>query len=782
MKMNGQMRKYISLFLAAAVFFSVALTGCGEKAVKKPGVMIYEVYTSGGYSGGNVYAPYKNCYVVLYNASDVQVDLTGWTLKYCVNNSQNATPTKTTLLENTIGPKQFYVIEGGLALDAKENIVGDELGFEVNVKNDKLKPARKSGIFALCNVAGQSVNKIASIDSFVEDYFAYCDLEENETTMFEGKGPATGSSVSKVFRRVAFADTDDNQADFETKNIAETPVNIIKYTKTMTSDELLKRPPARQAEVKFSAAPGYYSKEFNLELTTDLTGDYKIYYTTDGSVPVSPTGKISEKAVVYDPAKKIRIYDRTGEHTNLMDVTGLQPEGYNDPKTSWPPLKLQGETDAAYKARTQALYDSVYKGNVICAAAVSAEGVTPVQSGSFFVSAASFESRFNLPVVSIIIDKAELFDPELGLYIYKNIEERSDAFKRPARLQFFEKDGKLAFEEQFRFGLNGGYTRVLPQKSIRINMSDESFNYDLFLGKSKDSAGKTITYFDRFILRSGGNDWQNGSVRDAFWQNYCSQLGSFDTQANRQCIAFINGEFWGIYYITERQDEYYVSSKYNMPKEDVTIVEGFFSLQAGISPDEKALQDLRTFVIENDMSKDENYKRFTDLIDVDSYVDYFICELYCGNTDWPHNNLKLWRNRNTESDKNQKWRLMMQDVDFAFTSVTGPDHDPMNWIMNESKRENSYMFKSLLNNVAFRNKFISRFETLLNEFFVKEKMMVTLNEIKAGMEAAVVEHRARWNLNNMEAYYGTYTYIENFITIRNDTIRQSLAKVKQQFS
>ena len=769
--------KIISKILAAAIILSMLiLPGCSGKS--SSGVMIYEAYTSGGYFSGEVYAPYRNCYVVLYNSSKEEVDLTDWSIRFCKSGSSSSESDRTAKLEGKIPADGFFTVRGGIASDTVSPAVGDDLVFKSNIKSENLKLDRKSGVIALCNPKAGSKREVKPNSSYVEDYLAYCDADE-ETKLFEGRGPARDISVKKILRRKSFTDTNDNAADFETKNIVDKPYHIVRYVSTMKSADVQNLTQRPAPTITASQKSGFYNSEFSLTLTsTGLEGDTKIYYTLDGSPPITPTGIVSAKAQIYDEKKPIRIFDRTKEPTNMMNVKGIQSDGHNDPVTSWPPLKNEGESETAYQKRLNDLYTSVFKGNVVRAAAVNDGNViTSTLSNTYFVSKEDLGKRYGMDIISIMIDRDELYDPERGIYMYKNIENRDDAYKRPALLQYFEQDGKIAFEEPFAFGLNGGFTRIFPQKAIRVNMSNDSFDYDLFDGANKNQEGKTITYYDRFILRAGGNDWKGGGIRDVFFQAFCSKLGSFETQAGKPVTTFLNGEYWGTYWMIERQDKYYINSHFGVPLENVTIVEGFFSLQEGISPDEDELRLLRTYILENDMSTPENYKKFTDVIDLDSYIDYFICELYCGNTDWPHNNLKLWKDRNKASGTNQKWRLMMQDTDFGFHSVKGPDNDPIEWIMKYSGQDNARMFTNLLANKDFKTKFIARFEEMLDTVFVKDEMVKVLRATMKEFEPAASEHYNRWNMP-VESFHGTFDYISDFISKRNKTCKDGLAKIK----
>ena len=768
------MKRFFSVLICFAMIFSLAACDSIGSLFSgsKQGVMIYEMYTSGGYSSGEVYSPYQYSYAVLYNAGKEAVSLDGWTISFCKTGTEEAVVRQSTTLSGSIEPDSFFVVRGSSAPDAFEPFKGEDLPFDIDAVGS-FSPDRKQGIVALCNNEDKGKKKITKKSSFVEDYLVY---GEDDGTGANPQKMALGITVKRVLRRVSFANTGNNSVDFQTVNIVDTPAKIIRYTKGIKPSDISGAADHTQSGVALSHSSGYYDSEFTLTLTTDLAGDAKIYYTLDGSMPISHTGTVSPTALEY--TGEIRIYDRTGDQPKIMNIPGTcEPRTETDTKDlAWPPKKKDGESDGDYQKRLNDLFTTVFKGNVVRAAAVNSNKVvTKTESHTFFVSKKSLAERYNMPMISIITDATGLYDANNGIFMPKNRELRGNEGQRPIYMQFFEKDGTLAFTESAKMQLNGGFTRIYPQKALRINMSNEKFNYDLTGGEAKDINGKAVTYFDRFVLRAGGNDWSWGGMRDPFYQKYCSQLGTFDTQASQPVSAFINGEFWGIYYLSERLDEYYVSARYNIDRNDVAMVEGFFALKAGRPGDEHELIELRGFCLDNDMSLPENYKKFSDLIDEDSYIDYFICELYCGNTDWPHNNLVSWKNRNKNAKENTKWRMIMQDVDWAFNLGSGDDH--IDWILNSCDAENGRMFSKLMKNSGFKSKFISRFDVLLNDFFVPSKMISVLDTQYAALEAGRGEQLHRWGFSN-DIRTVEYERLKKIISERNGIMRTALNKIK----
>ena len=49
---------------------------------------------------------------------------------------------------------------------------------------------------------------------------------------------------------------------------------------------------------------------------------------------------------------------------------------------------------------------------------------------------------------------------------------------------------------------------------------------------------------------------------------------------------------------------------------------------------------MRNFLIQNDMSQNQNYELAKTLIDMESWINYLVVELYAGNNDWIGGNYK----------------------------------------------------------------------------------------------------------------------------------------------
>ncbi len=774
-KMGVNVKKLISFLLAGLILVSV-LSSCGKtpEQVGKAGIIIYEVYTGGGYSSGENYAPYAKSYAVLYNPTDKDVSLEGWSLLYAEANTGKYVKDTAVALKGTIGADKFYVVEGGLCADAHEFIVGEPLPFDVDASGDKFRPNLKEGIIALYNSSVKKLTAVKPSDAAAEDFLAYSD--EGKATLFSGSGSVNGNgiSVKKILRRSSLVSSGDNAVDFATKNIFEKPAQIIFYKKDLTGAVVAARPEFTETSVTFSQGSGYYKNEFNLTLSTNLE-NAKIYYTVDGSNPVSQLGTLSPTAIEY--TKPVRVYDRTSERGELIDIKTVIPASHEGGTLNWPDPQKDGESQADFEKRIDDLYRSIYKFTVIKAAAVDANKVaTPVIANSYIVSQKDIAARYNMPLISIVTDKSTFDDEKTGLFLYENLQDRGEVSERSCFVQYFNTKNELIFAQNAGLRIHGNYTRIWPQKGFRINLSDKDFSYDLFDGRAKDDSGKVITYFDKFVLRNGGNDWLQGGIRDVFWQSFCSSLGTVDFQAYKSCVVFLNGEYFGIYQMNENQDDYYLESHHNIPREYACIVDEFKSVKEGTDADLKALVELQKYIIEKDLRVAANYDHVKNELDIDKYIDYIICEVYGGNLDWPLNNIRFYRN-NDPNAADKRWKPLLCDCDQVFTPGTENGTTMKRILLMEEL--SAKMFQGLMKNPTFKKKFIERFRYLLDNFFVNDDILKHLESFYKEREVAQPEYLARWS-RYLNDYKATLSTVQKFLVGRNDNFKTELDELENQ--
>lgn len=559
---------------------------------------------------------------------------------------------------------------------------------------------------------------------------------------------------------------------------------------TNSQGSMLLKPPV------FSKKGGLYKEGFDLSLYTisydDKTKDtgsetLSIYYTIDGSDPIpGATGTIKY-------TNSIPLKSKDGETEKLSCIaTG---NGWKLP---------QGE---------------VFKGWTIKAITANDNGISKVVTNSYFIDS-NIYNRYNLPIISVVTEKSNFFDSEKGIYLTRNSQgtEALNSEIVPVHIEAYGVDGSLWFSQNADAKLHGQSSVRFPQKTLRIYAkedyeNDSAFKYKIFEGL-KDVEGNEIKSFKRLLLRNSGNDWSSTMFRDGLMQSMVSHL-NIDTQAYRPAVMFLNGEFWGIHNIRERFDKYYFASHYNLDKDNLAILSWKLATTETIEVDEGTkedrdayLRDITEYLKDNSVEDKMVYENIKTKIDVENFIDYQLSQIYFANTDWPGNNVVVWKYKRDDGKydshaplgQDGRWRWVLKDTDFGFGFLWDATHNTLEYATNSqfikstvdssNISEESYLteakngvvglpedmqkgakrgrnfdwavflLKTLLQNPDFRNEFINRFADNINTSFEPDRVCEKIDEMKASIEVAIPEHIKRWqgisdwnsNVEKMKAF------------------------------
>lgn len=386
------------------------------------------------------------------------------------------------------------------------------------------------------------------------------------------------------------------------------------------------------------------------------------------------------------------------------------------------------------------------------------------------------EATHDLPIVSIVTDKKNLFDPETG--IYTNFTKEGDDWERPANLTFFEPDGTLGFQKNIGLRIHGGGSAGYPQKSFRIyagyqNHLDE-IKYPLFPDLPYDT-------FNTFLLRAAGGDWEFAFMRDAVLHDLASKATDLDTQAVRPAVVYLNNEYWGIYYLRERIDQHYLANKYGLSKDKLSIIEipHDIGTKRGLAVNDYSLNDKamteynRLYSLSDDDCEGcPNYATYSPSMDMDNFRDYMLLEIYSGNYDWPFGNVKLWRyeqptkaseDEKTPIDGRLRWIFYDLDVGLGFEKTSEEEmiKSAENKAFNRLDDER-FPFRNVILSQKFEDEFVSRATELLNTALSEEEFGALIDKRAASIRSEMPNEVARWAKANTDEFTLLFQSVEEW--------------------
>ena len=473
---------------------------------------------------------------------------------------------------------------------------------------------------------------------------------------------------------------------------------------------------AQNAEVLFSANGGFYEDVFELEMFSTAPQG-RIFYTTNGNRPTVQSQLYTEP-ILLDTS----MYSKSDIYT-----IQISPD------------------DLVF------VPDSVQHCIVIRAAVFDEHDncISEVKTNSYFIRALGCNTH-DLPVVSLCADSLDLFDYERGIMVpgawydpldpnwSGNYYQSGREWERWANVEFYELDN-TGINQQAGVRTHGGNGRRFQQKALKIYAREEygkkRFKHEFF---------ETIpnNNFKRLVLKPFASSWNDSGVNDHICNQIAAQL-DVESLASRPVLMFLNGEYWGIYYIHEKPDERYLEDHFDVDIEKVNIISGWNPIVDYGSVDN--FEALIEWVEQNDLTEPAAWDYFTNQIDINNFIDYQILELFIENNDWPANNMRCWQ------VDDGKWRWIFYDGDACLNWMTYNAFDNSIYVGDSywpSSTRSTLFFRKLLENDAFKETFIDRFDQLLGTVFQYSVTEPFFEDVKAKIEPEIPFQVERFGIPN----------------------------------
>lgn len=528
-------------------------------------------------------------------------------------------------------------------------------------------------------------------------------------------------------------------------------------------------------ELTFSRESGFYDTPFELELTA-RSGT--IYYTLDGTLPDKSAIKYEAPILITDASSNDNTYSMRTDVSNGFDIEAIE--------------KVSSEFIPGYQAPNY----KIDKATIVRAVVYDEIGHrSDVKTASYFVGFSQKNGYDGMSILSIVTEPSNLFDYETGIYVtgkaydeyvkeyrgsgeyywreefwslwYANYRKRGINWERKAICQFFDASKQPVLEQECGIRIHGGISRGYNPKSLNIYARKEydgnkKFQNDLF---------GTGYYASAITLFQGGNDVRT-KAKDYLISTAIKDL-DISSMNYKPYILFLNGEYWGVYWLNEKYDARYLEYYYDVDKDNVIMMKGT-ELVEGEEDDYKYFSNMIEFCSQSDVTKEDNYEKVCELIDIESYIDYYSVMLYIGRCgDWPDSNYALWRVRKNEAGPfgDGKWRWMIYDLN---SSGFYADTDSIQYVM-----DNDEMFKNLMTNDTFRAQLIRRIEELADTVFTSESMTEKLNEYQVFITEPMRENDRRFfGDDSLSDFNYEVEVLQNFFSERNAQLPSILNKYK----
>ena len=476
----------------------------------------------------------------------------------------------------------------------------------------------------------------------------------------------------------------------------------------------------------FGVKSGFYKEPFRLEIV--VPDGCRVYYTLDGSIP----------------NKQSHLY----REPILIENASLNPNTISN---------ISGMSIQNHAKKPDFLID---KCTVIRAIAISEENKwmqhSEVVTKSYFVG---FDEGYfdGCGIISLVTEPENFFDGEKGIYVMgdaleeylasteepneeivyslSNYFKRGSEWERDVSLSLFSEDGSLIEEKDGGVRIQGAASRVLVPRGLNLFARDSNGDAGYFKKGYFDN-GYTP---DAMTLSAGGNQYTT-LFNDFFISSRTNGL-SFATMTYKPYVLFLNGEYWGFYWLTEKYNENYIKYTYSIPDSEIIMIKNE-EVSEGYDNDLSVFSRVVEYVKGNDLSDDEKYRRACELIDVNSFVDYYATMVYIARcSDWPGYNEAMWRTREISEMPyaDGKWRWLMFDCNSASMWTDLIEHNTLQYVIEESP-----LFGAFWENEHFREKFEKRILEIADMCFNERDVQNVIDEYKANMVPALSKSWARF--------------------------------------
>ncbi len=480
--------------------------------------------------------------------------------------------------------------------------------------------------------------------------------------------------------------------------------------------------------IDFSHASGLYENEIDLTINSECL-DCEIRFTLDGTEPTTESLLYSSEILL----------NKDNHFPTEYSLIPTAPEYWEVPAEGLPRMHI--------------IRASVFRGNI---------KVSKTYSRSIGV----FNELPSFKTVSLITEPEHLFSFETGIHVpgthsipgllsSGNYYMKGKDWERPVYFEYFSKQGSLEYSSNAGARIHGVFSRQLPQKSIRLYARGEygnsHFEHPFFEQKP------SISSYKRMVLRAANPNIFHVPFKDELCHLLVKERG-LDFQAFEPVVAFVNGEYWGVFNLKERHDEHYVESNYGIDADDVNMLEKQGEVVHG---DNSNLFELLSFIRTTDLNNPSNYSQLQSILDTETFMEILIAQMYFELWDFPEQNNKYW------NAPGIPWKWLFNDGDSAMheywkTKITeiliNPEYSEIPFVI---------IARELMEVDIFKNEFKIRFLDALQTTYSAGNVISKIDSLQNIYDEEMPAHIARWKYPaTMNDYHSAVDHLKRFAALR----------------
>jgi len=331
-------------------------------------------------------------------------------------------------------------------------------------------------------------------------------------------------------------------------------------------------------------------------------------------------------------------------------------------------------------------------------------------------------------------------DPDDFAYIYEHFDE--DIYI-PISITY---DDNTWTDTEMR--IRGDGSRYLPKKSLKVRFNGEPFI------NGRDKLNFNAEYEDKSYIR-------------AFMSSRVFRMAGqpcFDTDFAR---LYLNGEFLGLYQLTENMDEYFLEANgfdpdgnlYKATKDGACLsiyddLTNFWEQKTGAGNKE----DLAMLIEEINQVSIEDYTEFcNEQLDYDQVVNMVACNMVLSNQSTYYHNYYMYRDANGTG----KWEMLPWDLDKTLSVYSWRNYT---YTSAPWTSDNPYPKKAMLNSEMMADIKI-RANEIFNEFFSPTVLWPMIDSLVTVLQPSV-EQDTTDNIQNviewLDQVQAEKDYIANF--------------------